>query len=162
MTLAAAALATLGACSRGGDVHPDDALKSDLALAAQAQPYTAQQFVGPNELSPGATAPAPQYNATPRAPQAVHHTSSSRRSSSRSSSRGVSRSSSNGGNYPSVPSTPPEPVRHTQRDAAIGAAAGAVIGVGTSRDKIKGGIIGAAAGGILGGIIGHTVDVQKP
>ena len=162
MTMAVALLAMLGACSRGSDAHPDDALKSDLALAAQAQPYAAQQFVGPNEMSPGATAPAPQYNATPRAPQAVRRTSSSRRSTARSSSRGVSRSSGDGGYYPSVPSAPPEPVRHTERDAAIGAAAGAVIGATTSNDRIKGGIVGAAAGGILGGIIGHTVDVQKP
>src|SRR4051812_9927290 len=41
-----AGLALLGAC-RGNDSRPDDALKNDLALAAQAQPYQAQQFVSP-------------------------------------------------------------------------------------------------------------------
>ena len=164
MTLSLAGLALLGACSRGSDAHPDEALKSDLALAAQAQPYAAQQFVGPNEMTPGASAPATQYNATPRAPQSVRRAPAPvhRASSRSSSSRGTSRASGGGGYYPSVPSAPPEPVRHTGRDAAIGAAAGAVIGATASRDRMKGGIIGAAAGGILGGIIGHTVDVQKP
>jgi hypothetical protein len=39
-------------------------------------------------------------------------------------------------------------VKHTNRDAAIGAAAGAVIGATSSRNKVKGGVIGAAIGGI--------------
>ena len=156
MTLTLAGFALLGACSRGSDARPDDALKNDLALAAQAQPYTAQQFVSPNELNHGAAATAPQYNPVPRAAQPVTRTPVRR------TSRTASRSRSSGGYYPRVPSAPREPVRHTRRDAAIGAAAGAVIGATTSRDRVKGGIIGAAAGGILGGIIGHTVDVQRP
>ena len=160
-TLTLGGLALLGACSRGNDARPDDALKNDLALAAQVQPYAATQFVGPNEQNPNGTAMAPQYAAAPRAPQPVTRAPVRRTSSARSSSSS-SRSRSSGGYYPSVPSVPQEPVRHTQRDAAIGAAAGAVIGATTSRDRVKGGIIGAAAGGILGGIIGHTVDVQKP
>ena len=49
MTLSVAGLALLGACSRGSDARSDDALKNDLALAAQAQPYQAQQFVSPSE-----------------------------------------------------------------------------------------------------------------
>ena len=52
-------------------------------------------------------------------------------------------------------------VKHTKRDAAIGAAAGAVIGATTSRDKVKGGLIGAAIGGIIGGVIGNNVDKKK-
>jgi hypothetical protein len=157
MTMTLAGLALLGACSRGSDARPDDALKNDLALAAQAQPYTAQQFVGPNEMNAAAKAAAPQYNAAPRASQPITRTSTARRTSSSSSGSSTRRTS--GTYYPSVPR---EPVRHTGRDAAIGAAAGAVIGATTSRDRVKGGVIGAAAGGILGGIIGHTVDVQKP
>ena len=39
-----AGLALLGAC-RGNDSRPDDALKNDLALAAQVQPYQAQQWI---------------------------------------------------------------------------------------------------------------------
>ncbi len=102
MTLSLAGFALLGACSRGSDAHPDDALKNDLALAAQAQPYTAQQFIGPNEQTPGATAPAAQYNAAPRAAQPVRRAPAPVYRSSRSSGRSTSRSS--GTYYPSVPS----------------------------------------------------------
>jgi uncharacterized protein YcfJ len=52
-------------------------------------------------------------------------------------------------------------IKHTKRDAAIGAAAGAIIGATVSRDKVKGGLIGAAAGAILGGVIGNNVDVTR-
>jgi outer membrane lipoprotein SlyB len=52
-------------------------------------------------------------------------------------------------------------VKHTKRDAAIGAGAGAVIGAVTSRNKVKGAIIGGAAGAILGGVIGNNVDKTK-
>jgi hypothetical protein len=163
ITLSLAGLALIGACSRGNDARPDDALKNDLALAAQAQPYTAQQFVSPSEMQYGPNG-AMQYNAVARAPSygpapvyqpAPVYRAPARRTTSRSSSRG----SSSGTYYPAP--APREPVRHTKRDAAIGAAAGAVIGATTSRDRVKGGLIGAAAGGILGGIIGPTVDVQR-
>lgn len=158
MTLSLAALAVVGACSRGADARPDDALKNDLALAAQVQPYQAQQFVSPGEQQLGANGMPLAYNAgvnrapVYRAPAPVYR-APARRTASRS------RSSSSGTYYPSAPR---EPIRHTKRDAAIGAAAGAIIGATTSRDRVKGGLIGAAAGGILGGIIGHTVDVQRP
>ena len=52
----------------------------------------------------------------------------------------------------------PTVVKHTKRDAAIGAVAGAAIGAATSRNKVKGAIIGGAAGAILGGVIGNNVD----
>jgi hypothetical protein len=155
-----AALTLSAACSRGSDARTDDALKNDLALAAQAQPYQAQQFVSPTEQPYGATQ---QYTtagtaAQPamRAPAPVYR-APARRTASRSSSSGRSRSSG-GYSYPA----PERPVqKHTVRDAAIGAAAGAAIGAATGR-SVKAGIIGAAAGGILGGIIGNNVDVQRP
>ena len=151
-------LAVLGACGKGTDARPDDALKNDLALAAQVQPYQAQQFVSPNEQQMGAYGAAQQYNAVGRAPQPVYRAPAPvYRAPAR---RTASRSSGSSGTY--YPPAPQEPIRHTGRDAAIGAAAGAVIGATASRDKVKGGLIGAAAAGILGGIIGHTVDVQKP
>ena len=160
MTVALAALAALGAC-KGSDAKPDDALKNDLALAAQAQPYQAQQFVSPAEQQYGANGLPQQYTAgatrapTMRAPAPVYR-APARRTSSRSSGR----SSSGGGYYPAPA---PQPViKHTGRDAAIGAGAGAIIGAATSRDKVKGGLIGAAAGGILGAVIGNNVDVQRP
>jgi hypothetical protein len=94
--------------------------------------------------APATRAPAPVY----RAP--------ARRTASRSS--GSSRSS---GGY-SYPAPERAPIKHTGRDAAIGAGAGAIIGAATSQDKLKGGLIGAAAGGILGAVIGNNVDVQRP
>jgi len=150
-------LALIGACSRGTDSRPDDALKNDLALAAQVQPYQAQQFVSPNEQQMAAYGAAQQYNAVARAPQPVYRQPAP---VYRAPARRTSSSSASQGTY--YPPAPQEPKRNTGRDAAIGAVAGAVIGATASRDKVKGGLIGAAAGGILGGIIGHTVDVQKP
>jgi hypothetical protein len=164
MTLSVAGLALLGACSRGSDARSDDALKNDLALAAQAQPYQPQQFVSPMEGQYGMPYGAQQYNAAARSPyyspppvyspapvyRAPARTTTARRSSG-----------SSGTYYPAPAPARREPIRHTKRDAAIGAAAGAVIGAVASRDKVKGGLIGAAAGGILGGIIGHTVDVER-
>jgi hypothetical protein len=141
------------ACGRTSKTA-DDALKNDLALASQAQPYNPQQFVSPTEagLAPNQYAPQ-QLQAVARQPVTrapVRRTSSASRSSG---------SRSSGGYYPApAPRTTVE--KHTQRDAAIGAAAGAVIGATASRDKIKGGLIGAAAGAILGGVIGNNVDKQ--
>jgi hypothetical protein len=162
MTLSVAGLALLGACSRGSDARSDDALKNDLALAAQAQPYQAQQFVSPMEAQYGSPYGAQQYNASARSPYytpaPVYSPAPVYRAPARTTTARRSSSGSQGTYYP-APAR--EPVRHTKRDAAIGAAAGAVIGAVSSRDKVKGGLIGAAAGGILGGIIGHTVDVEK-
>src|SRR3982751_859011 len=159
MTLSVAGLALLGACSRGSDARSDDALKNDLALAAQAQPYQAQQFVSPTEQYGMPYGPQ-QYNAAARSPYypaaPVYSPAPVYRAPARTTAR---RSSGSSGTYYPAPAR--EPVRHTKRDAAIGAAAGAIIGATTSRDKVKGGLIGAAAGGVLGGIIGHTVAVQK-
>ena len=156
-----AGLAALGACS-GNDARPDDALKNDLALAAQMQPYQAQQFVSPTEQQFGpngqplayttpvapVAAPAPVYRAPApaRTTTARRTTSTARRSS---------------GTYYPAPAPEPRVIKHTKRDAAIGAVAGAAIGAATSRDKLKGGLIGAAAGGILGAVIGNNVDVQR-
>ena len=161
ITTTIAALALAGACSRGSDARPDDALKNDLALAAQVQPYQAQQFTSPGEQAYGAPGMAQQYTANAVAPQPVTrapvYRAPVRRTASRSSGRSSSGSS---GTYYPAPERPV--VKHTGRDAAIGAGAGAVIGAVTSRDKVKGGLIGAAAGGILGAVIGNNVDVQRP
>jgi hypothetical protein len=145
------AVALAAACGRNSGPAVDDALKTDLALASQAQPYNPQQFVSPTEAGL-AGQPQPQsYQAVARQPvytAPVRRTSTVRRSSG-----------SSGGYYPAP--APTRTVKHTGRDAAIGAAAGAVIGATTSRDKIRGGLIGAAAGGILGAVIGNNVDIQK-
>ncbi|HEY2064603.1 MAG TPA: YMGG-like glycine zipper-containing protein [Gemmatimonadaceae bacterium] len=157
MSASVAALALIGACSRT-DSKPDDALKNDLALAAQTQPYQAQQFVSPSEQQYNATAPQ-LAGGTATAPTMRSPAPVSRAPARRTASR--SRSSS-GGYYPAPAPAPRPVVKHTGRDAAIGAGAGAVIGAVTSRDKLKGGIIGAAAGGILGAVIGNNVDIKRP
>lgn len=156
MMLSLAALTTLGACSRGNDARSDDALKNDLALAAQAQPYQAQQFVSPGEQPYGVNGVPQQYNAG-YGPAPVMRAPAPRATAPR---RTTSRSSNSGTYYPAP--APRPVIKHTKRDAAIGAGAGAVIGAVTSRDKLKGGLIGAAAGAILGGVIGNNVDVQRP
>lgn len=160
-----AALALLGACSRGNDARPDDALKNDLALAAQAQPYQAQQFVSPTEQPYVGYGVPQQYNAVASYPQPVMRAPAPapvRRTTAARRSTSSSRGSSSGTYYPAPAPAPRPVIKHTKRDAAIGAGAGAVIGAVTSRDKIKGGLIGAAAGAILGGVIGNNVDVQRP
>ena len=127
----------------------DTALSSDLSLAAQARQnavldsVTAAERMKSATLAANATAPAKPHTAAP-----VHRSTSS---------SGTRSSSSNSGSV-ATSSGHTEVVKHTNRDAAIGAAAGAIIGATTSGNKVKGGIIGAAAGGILGGVIGNNVD----
>ena len=131
----------------------DAALKNDLALASQ-------QFVPNQVMSPTEQGLAANPYTTPVQRQTVRSaprpTTTVRRTSSASSSR-----SSGGVVYSEPAPQPTRTIKHTQRDAAIGAVAGAVIGATTSRDKVKGGLIGAAAGAILGGVIGNNVDVKK-
>jgi len=139
------------ACS-GKDKKVDDALNADLSTAAQANPYTPLDSVTAAERAGTAkalTSTAPATRTVYRAP--VRHTT---------------RRSSSGGTYSSQPvySAPaPQPtiVKHTKRDAAIGAGAGAIIGAVTSQNKVKGAIIGGAAGAIIGGVIGNNVDKTK-
>jgi YmgG-like glycine-zipper protein len=148
--LALALLVAAGACGRNSNRAADTSLNTDLSLAAQQSRSldslsAAERSSAGNALNgtPGTTRP------TPRA---------ARSSSSRRSSSGSGRVYSSGG---SVTTSSGHVVKHTQRDAAIGAAAGAIIGATTSHNKVKGGVIGAAVGGILGGVIGNNVDKKK-
>ncbi|HKN57351.1 MAG TPA: YMGG-like glycine zipper-containing protein [Gemmatimonadaceae bacterium] len=147
------------ACSKGDNkmTAADSALNSDLSTAAASRPYTPLDSITAAERAGVATSTAPTaLRSTSTAPRTtVRRTSTARRTTSRSS-----------GTYSSAPvySAPapaPVVVKHTKRDAAIGAGAGAVIGAVTSRNKVKGAIIGGAAGAILGGIIGNNVDKTK-
>ena len=155
LILPAAALAF--ACSNGdkSQLAADSALNSDLSTAAASSPYTPLDSINAAERTGVAGAPAKSLTSTASAPRTVTRTPVRRTTTRRSSS-------SSGGTYSSAPvySAPaPAPVvKHTKRDAAIGAGAGAVIGAVTSRNKVKGAIIGGAAGAILGGIIGNNVD----
>ncbi|HZE09645.1 MAG TPA: YMGG-like glycine zipper-containing protein [Gemmatimonadaceae bacterium] len=157
LILPAAALAF--ACSNGdkNQAAADSALNSDLSTAAASGPVTPLDSISAAERTGVAAAPAKSLTSTASAPRTVYRTPVRRT---------VRRSSSSGGTYSSAPvySAPapaPVVVKHTKRDAAIGAGAGAVIGAVTSRSKVKGAIIGGAAGAILGGIIGNNVDKTK-
>ncbi len=169
------AVALTAACGRESapnGAQVDDALRNDLALASATQPYRPQQYVTPVEQGYGMV-PGQQYGYTQQpyaqpypvyapapAPVYAPAPAPARRTSTRASSSG----SSGGTRVIYAPAPAPERtrvVKHTKRDAAIGAVAGAVIGATTSRDKIKGGVIGAAAGGILGAVIGNNVDKQR-
>jgi len=149
------------ACGRDdSNKRVDDALNSDLSLAAQARPYTALDSISAAEraaqsqgLAPvGYMNGQPVYSAPPRTTTTtpVRRTSTVRRSSS-----------GGGGTVYSAPARRTVIVKHTKRDAAIGAAAGAVLGAVTSRDKVKGAVIGGVAGAVLGGVIGNNVDKSK-
>ena len=159
--LAVPTLVLAAACGGNQEPRVDDALKSDLALAATAQPYAPQQFVSPQEMGymgqQGYMPMQPQqYDAYGRpvyqpAAQPVRTVYRSAPTTTRRASTGTAQ------RVPSGTVTK----RNTKRDAVIGGVSGAVIGAATSRDRVKGGVIGAAAGAVLGGIIGHTVDVEK-
>ena len=145
--------ASLVACGRGDSPKLDDALKNDLALASQAQGFNPQQFMSPAEAGYGAQpgyAPQTIQTVARQPVSSVRRTTPARRSTSSSSGR----------SYPAQ-EAPEQVIKHTKRDAIIGAAAGAIIGAATSRDKVKGGLIGAAAGGILGAVVGNNVDVER-
>jgi len=142
----AALVAGLAACGRGANKSADTALNTDLSLAAQQKGFQPMDSLGPAERAaavsgaPLATAPRQGTHRSTAAGDVATH---------RSTSSAPAKSS--GGTV----------VKHTKRDAAIGAAAGAVIGATTSRNKVKGGIIGGVVGGIIGGVIGNNVDKKK-
>jgi hypothetical protein len=143
----------------GNDKKVDEALNSDLSTAAQANPYTPLDSITAAERARTATAPAPTaLRSTSTAPRTVTRTPVRRTTTTRRSSSGGTYSSAP---VYSAPAPQPQVVKHTKRDAAIGAGAGAVIGAVTSRNKVKGAIIGGAAGAILGGVIGNNVDKTK-
>jgi hypothetical protein len=145
------------ACGRDdSNKRVDDALNSDLSLAAQARPYTALDSISAAERAAIAQGIAPVGYVGGQPVYATPRTTASapvRRTSTQ-------RSSSGGGVY-SAPARRTTIVKHTKRDAAIGAAAGAVLGAVTSRDKVKGAVVGGLAGAVLGGVIGNNVDKQR-
>jgi hypothetical protein len=153
--MAVAGVVLLAGCGRDSS-KTDAALQSDLSLAARQQ-Y--QPLDSLSALEAGRAGAAASVPGTARTAVSTTRRTSTARTSTASSS-GSSRTGSSGGTVTST-SGGEVTVKHTKRDAAIGAAAGAIIGATTSRDKVKGGLIGAAVGGIIGGVIGNNVDVQK-
>jgi hypothetical protein len=143
------------ACGKKNDqLAADTSLNRDLNLANQMSPY--QDTLGAAELRGYSTNPSALRSTTP-AHAYTTPTYHRPASSSGGYSSGTTTTTSNG----TVSSSGGTVVKHTQRDAAIGAAAGAVIGATTSRNRVKGGIIGAVVGGVLGGVIGNNVDKTK-
>lgn len=158
IAFAMSAMIATAAC--GGEAEPraaaDLAWLDSLTLAVPAPVDTA--VASPMELGLVEEA-APALVAS--APAAKAAKSSSRASEPRRSS--ASRRSSSGGSY-SAPAPARQPrvvtVKHTKRDAAIGAVAGATIGAvaGGSKHRIRNAAIGAVVGGVVGGVIGNNVD----
>jgi len=124
-------------------------LNADLSTAAQATPFTTLDSITAAERA--GTVPGQALVSTAPATRTVYRAPVRRTTTARRSSSPV---------YSAPAPAPRQPtvVKHTKRDAAIGAVAGAAIGAATSRNKVKGAIIGGAAGAILGGVIGNNVD----
>jgi hypothetical protein len=176
VTILAPALALAAACGGSGDEPKlDDALRSDLSLATQAQQYRPQQFVSPQELGYQAQPPYGQplpYGAQPMqagyaagpyyAPQAapapqpvrervVYRTRTVRSGASRSSSGGGGGGYSSGGTYSSAGSVD-DGADERRAARAKGRTNGAIIG------SVAGAAVGVATSGrkdrVKGGLIG--------
>lgn len=155
--LVPAAILAVAACRpEDSSKKVDDALNADLTLAASARPYMAMDSISAMErayaaqgLAPVGYAPngAAVYSQPPVQQRVVYRDRPVYRSSGSSSSGTAARRTT--------------VVKHTKRDAAIGAAAGAAIGAVTSRDKLKGAVVGGVAGAVLGGVLGNNVDISR-
>lgn len=161
--LIVASIALLAACGKDEAPRIDDALRNDLSLATQAQPYLPQQYVSPMEQGYGYGAPPgyypqPQYAPQPyyQQPQQVIY-----RQAPMQQPRVIRRAPAPVASSGEVYGGEEVVIKNTKRDAIIGAAAGAAIGVASTRNTLKGAIIGAAAGGLLGAVVGEKIDVQR-
>ncbi|MDO8501548.1 MAG: YMGG-like glycine zipper-containing protein [Gemmatimonadaceae bacterium] len=155
LILVPAAILAVTACRPDDSRKVDDALNADLTLAAQARPYTAMDSISAMERAYAAQGLAPvgyAPNGSPVYSQPVRERVVYR-------DRPVYRSSTSSGTSSTARRT--TRIKHTQRDAAIGAVTGAAIGAVTSRDKLKGAVVGGVAGAVLGGVIGNNVDITK-
>jgi hypothetical protein len=144
------ALAIMTACSADEPKRADLSFLDELELAVSA-PDSAT--LSPDELKLQLGESEQAAESTPAKPTtSVPVRTSAPRQSSSSTARAP------------APAPAPQPrvetVKHTERDAAIGAGAGAVIGatVAGRGDRVKGAAIGAVVGGVLGGVIGNNVD----
>ena len=163
------AVVAFAACQRADTPRLDDALRNDLSLASQMQPYQPQMYVSPEEqgygMPPGyypaaRYAPYGQQPYYPQPQRVVYRSAPQprivRRAPASASTGEVY--GDGGGVYGGGGGV----VKNTKRDAIIGAAAGAAIGVASTRNTLKGAIIGAAAGGLLGAVVGEKIDVRRP
>jgi hypothetical protein len=135
----------------------DSMMTQPAQPVAAATPVELNQAPIPDAAAPQALASVaekPSHTAT-----TTHHTSTARRHTAhrRSSSSGTYASA---GTY-QAPRT--RTVKHTQRDAAIGAGAGAVIGAvaGGGHHRVRGAVLGGVLGGVAGAVIGNNADKQR-
>ena len=154
-------VAVLAAACGRDEPKADDALKNDLALASQAQPFNPQQVTSAAEMGYAYNPYTGQFQPIPQQQQQAQVRTVSRPRTTTTTRRTTATRSSGTSSGNVVYQPAPTVKRNTKRDAIIGATAGAVIGATTSRDRVKGAVIGGVAGGVLGAIIGHTVDVQR-
>ncbi|SOD03311.1 YMGG-like Gly-zipper [bacterium JGI 053] len=154
------------ACSR--DAQPAAEQQKQLTwldslMTQPAQPVAAASALELNQAptaQPAAPLAVAQVEEKPAASAPKRSSSSARRSSS---SGHRARSSSSSGTYASAPvyrQPRVTEVKHTRRDAAIGAGTGAVIGAvaGGGRHRVRGAIVGGVLGGVAGAVIGNNVD----
>lgn len=125
------------------------AAASALELNQQPVPQPAAQPLATAQVEEKPAASAPKRTST------THRSSSSARHRSSSGSSGTYASSAPVYRQPRTTT-----VKHTRRDAAIGAAGGAVIGAvaGGGRHRVRGAIVGGVLGGVAGAVIGNNVD----
>lgn len=134
----------------------------DSLMTQPAQPVVAATATELNQ------APVAQPAAAPVAETKVAEKKSTSSPTHRSSSSHRSRSSSgrsrSSGTYASSAPVYRQPrvttVKHTRRDAAIGAGAGAVLGAvaGGRHHRVRGAVVGGVLGGVAGAVIGNNVD----
>jgi hypothetical protein len=138
----------MAACG-GNDANADLSFLDDLELAASTA--VPQGTLSAVEMGTDSAA-----GFAPEVPEPTPPTAPARSANTRSSGGGSS------GTYstPAPPRARVETVKHTKRDAAIGAGAGAVIGAiaGGPRRRVEGAVVGAVVGGVIGGVIGNNVD----
>lgn len=170
LSILAPAIILAAACNRNDkSAAADSALRSDLSLANQVSPRTDSVSAIESGYAPAPAAASNLRAATgTRTASSATRRTTSRTTSSRTTTR---RRTSSGGSSGTVTTTSggnvstsapaPTVVKHTKRDAAIGAAAGAVIGATTSRNRVKGAVVGGVVGGVLGAVIGNNVDKTK-
>jgi len=157
----------VGAAACSGDAKPAQPAQPQLTwldsmMTAPAQPpvaATATELTQAPVALPAAAPVAETRVAEKKSTSSTHRSSSAHRSRSRSSSRG-----SSSGTYASSAPVYRQPrvttVKHTRRDAAIGAGAGAVLGAvaGGRHHRVRGAVVGGVLGGVAGAVIGNNVD----
>jgi hypothetical protein len=154
VSIALVTVLAFAACSRSSDKA-----SVDSALSVGSTTATLDSITAAEQVQPGVNTLAPTTSGT-----APRRTSTSSGTTTRRSSGSTSSGSSGSSGTTSTASTSSgttTTVKHTQRDAAIGAAAGAIIGATTSHNKVGGAVVGGVVGGVLGGVIGNNVDVKK-